>query len=41
MSEPAFEKVSETLPKHLVDSARVRAGSGRFSGYVADGPAAR
>ncbi len=37
MSEPAYEKVSVTLPKPLVDSARRRAGVGGFSAYVAEG----
>ncbi|GAC1611377.1 MAG: hypothetical protein NVS3B26_23840 [Mycobacteriales bacterium] len=37
MSEPAFEKVSVTLPKNLVDSARARAGSRGFSAYLAEG----
>ena len=37
MSEPAFEKVSVTLPKSLVDSARARAGARGFSAYVAEG----
>ncbi|MDP9181817.1 MAG: hypothetical protein M3P04_03425 [Actinomycetota bacterium] len=37
MSETAFEKVSVTLPKSLVDSARARAGARGFSSYVAEG----
>lgn len=37
MSEPAFEKVSVTLPKSLVESARARAGTRSFSAYVAEG----
>ena len=37
MTQPSFEKVSVTLPKHLVDSARARAGSRGFSAYVAEG----
>lgn len=31
-----FEKVSVTLPKDLVESARARAGSGALSAYIAD-----
>ena len=37
MGEPQFEKVSVTLPKDLVASARARAGAGGFSAYVAEG----
>ncbi|MDQ1686331.1 MAG: hypothetical protein QOC82_3068 [Frankiaceae bacterium] len=37
MAEPAYEKVSVTLPKDLVDSARQRAGDRGFSAYVAEG----
>jgi hypothetical protein len=37
MSEPAFEKVSVTLPRELVASARRRAGAGGFSAYLAEG----
>src|SRR5659263_630484 len=37
MSEPAYEKVSVTLPRALVDSARARAGTRGFSAYVAEG----
>lgn len=37
MSEPAYEKVSVTLPKSLVASARARAGARGFSAYVAEG----
>ena len=37
MTEPAFEKVSVTLPKSLVDSSRARAGARGFSAYVAEG----
>jgi hypothetical protein len=37
MSHAAFEKVSVTLPKGLVDSARARAGARGFSAYVAEG----
>jgi hypothetical protein len=37
VGEPAFEKVSVTLPKNLVDSARARAGARGFSAYVAEG----
>ena len=37
MIEPAFEKVSVTLPKSLVDGARARAGARGFSAYVAEG----
>ena len=34
---PEFAKVSVTLPKDPVDSARARAGAGGFSAYVAEG----
>jgi hypothetical protein len=37
VSEPAFEKVSVTLPRELVASARRRAGAGGFSAYLAEG----
>ncbi len=37
MAEPAFEKVSVTLPKSLVDRARARAGVRGLSAYVAEG----
>jgi hypothetical protein len=37
VSEPAYEKVSVTLPRELVASARRRAGSGGFSAYLAEG----
>ncbi|MGQ0845286.1 MAG: hypothetical protein ACT4QF_14255 [Sporichthyaceae bacterium] len=37
MTESQFAKVSVTLPKHLVDSARARAGAGGFSAYLAEG----
>jgi hypothetical protein len=37
MAEPAYEKVSVTLPKTLVESARRRAGDRGFSAYVAEG----
>jgi hypothetical protein len=37
MTEPAYEKVSVTLPRALVDSARARAGARGFSAYVAEG----
>lgn len=37
MAEPAYEKVSVTLPKALVESARRRAGDRGFSAYVAEG----
>jgi hypothetical protein len=37
MAESQFEKVSVTLPKDLVDSARARAGAGGFSAYIAEG----
>jgi hypothetical protein len=37
VSEPAYEKVSVTLPRDLVASARRRAGSGGFSAYLAEG----
>jgi hypothetical protein len=37
MSESAYEKVSVTLPKSLVDGARARAGARGFSAYVAEG----
>jgi len=37
MSEAAYEKVSVTLPRALVESARARAGARGFSAYVAEG----
>jgi hypothetical protein len=37
MSEAAYEKVSVTLPRELVASARRRAGAGGFSAYIAEG----
>jgi hypothetical protein len=37
VTEPAYEKVSVTLPKTLVDSARKRAGTRGFSAYLAEG----
>ena len=37
MSDAAYEKVSVTLPKALVESARRRAGDRGFSAYVAEG----
>ncbi len=37
MAEAAYEKVSVTLPKALVESARRRAGDRGFSAYVAEG----
>lgn len=37
MSELAYEKVSVTLPRALVDSARARTGTRGFSAHVAEG----
>jgi len=37
VSEPVYEKVSVTLPRELVESARRRAGDRGFSAYVAEG----
>jgi len=37
VTEPAYEKVSVTLPKPLVESARRRAGTRGFSAYLAEG----
>ena len=37
MTGPAYEKVSVTLPRDLVASARRRAGAGGFSAYLAAG----
>jgi len=37
MTSSAYEKVSVTLPKRLVESARARAGERGFSAYVAEG----
>jgi hypothetical protein len=37
MTEVVYEKVSVTLPRALVESARRRAGERGFSAYVAEG----